>query len=89
MFETSAKTGYNVEEVFTTVGKELYMQIKDEQERKEREKKEQEKKKSARLNMNTPDRKGQSPKKDIKLQPRRLDADLEEEGPGSKKKKCC
>jgi small GTP-binding protein len=30
VFETSAKTGYNVEEVFATVAKELYMQVKRE-----------------------------------------------------------
>lgn len=29
-FETSAKTGYNVEEVFSCVGKELFIQIKKE-----------------------------------------------------------
>lgn len=34
IFETSAKTGYNVEEVFTCVGKELYIQVKSENEKK-------------------------------------------------------
>ena len=29
-FETSAKTGFNVEEVFASVAKELYMQTKRE-----------------------------------------------------------
>lgn len=28
VFETSAKTGYNVEEVFSCVAKELYLQVK-------------------------------------------------------------
>ncbi len=28
VFETSAKTGYNVEEVFALVAKELYLQVK-------------------------------------------------------------
>ena len=32
VFETSAKTGYNVEEVFALVAKELYLQIKREAE---------------------------------------------------------
>jgi hypothetical protein len=32
VFETSAKTGFNVEEVFATVAKELYIQVKREQE---------------------------------------------------------
>ena len=32
VFETSAKTGYNVEEVFALVAKELYLQLKREQE---------------------------------------------------------
>jgi hypothetical protein len=32
VFETSAKTGYNVEEVFAMVAKELYMQSKREAE---------------------------------------------------------
>lgn len=31
VFETSAKTGYNVEEVFAMVAKELYLQVKREQ----------------------------------------------------------
>ena len=30
VFETSAKTGYNVEEVFAHVAKELYLQVKRE-----------------------------------------------------------
>jgi hypothetical protein len=30
VFETSAKTGYNVEEIFSCVAKELYMQVKKE-----------------------------------------------------------
>ncbi len=33
VFETSAKTGYNVEEVFATVAKELYLQAKAEEEK--------------------------------------------------------
>ena len=32
IFETSAKTGYNVEEVFACVAKELYVQVKKEME---------------------------------------------------------
>ena len=36
MFETSAKTGYNVEDLFATVAKELYLEVL------EREKKENE-----------------------------------------------
>jgi Ras-related protein Rab-14 len=32
VFETSAKTGYNVEEVFAMVAKELYLQVKREAE---------------------------------------------------------
>lgn len=32
VFETSAKTGYNVEELFASVAKELYAQAKKEQE---------------------------------------------------------
>lgn len=32
VFETSAKTGYNVEEVFAMVAKELYIQVKREAE---------------------------------------------------------
>ena len=30
VFETSAKTGYNVEEVFSCVAKELYLQVRKE-----------------------------------------------------------
>jgi len=37
VFETSAKTGFNVEEVFATVAKELYIQVKQEAEREARE----------------------------------------------------
>ena len=33
VFETSAKTGYNVEEVFALVARELYQQAKEEQEK--------------------------------------------------------
>ena len=33
VFETSAKTGFNVEEVFSCVGKELYMQVKEDAEK--------------------------------------------------------
>ena len=29
VFETSAKTGYNVEEVFASVAKELYAKVKE------------------------------------------------------------
>jgi len=32
VFETSAKTGFNVEDVFACVGKELYLQVTKEQE---------------------------------------------------------
>ena len=37
VFETSAKTGFNVEEVFATVAKELYLQVKIESEREAKE----------------------------------------------------
>ena len=39
VFETSAKTGFNVEEVFATVAKELYLQVKIEAEREAEEEK--------------------------------------------------
>ena len=39
VFETSAKTGFNVEEVFATVAKELYLQVKMEAEREAQEEK--------------------------------------------------
>lgn len=39
VFETSAKTGFNVEEVFATVAKELYLQVKIEAEREAQEEK--------------------------------------------------
>ena len=32
VFETSAKTGCNVEEVFSIAGKEIFMQVKKEEE---------------------------------------------------------
>ena len=37
VFETSAKTGFNVEEVFASVAKELYLQVKIEAEREAQE----------------------------------------------------
>ena len=41
VFETSAKTGFNVEEVFATVAKELYLQVKMEAEREAQEEQKQ------------------------------------------------
>ena len=38
VFETSAKTGFNVEDVFSIAGKEIFLQVKKEEEISQQEK---------------------------------------------------
>ena len=81
IFETSAKTGYNVEEVFTCVGKELYLQAKQEVERR-------------KLDLEDDSNKGRGTgdnakaKKDIKLK-KNNEAENKKTDGGKQKKKCC
>jgi GTPase SAR1 family protein len=84
VFETSAKTGFNVEEVFTCAGKELYLQVKKEQERERREK-EMEEERERRSNQK-PEIKG---KKLISLDTNKgTNGDGDTKGK-KKKKDCC
>lgn len=80
VFETSAKTGQNVEDVFSIAGKEILLQIKKEEEIQQLEKDLQEKKRKEQVARK---------KRGQKLKSNKKDEDDEDDVIKKKKKTCC